>query len=99
MGVFDEKSDIEFQNEVYKNLIEQLKTENRLLREQNQTKDGIIDSYEKLIKRLQNTTVFKADKIDGKIDMLYSWPAEGYESQAEGLKSHTNFFNAFDMFS
>lgn len=70
MSVFDEKSDIEFQNEVYKNLIEQLKTENRLLREQNQTKDGIIDSYERLVKRLQNTTVFKADAIDGSI---YGW--------------------------
>lgn len=67
MSVFDEKSDIEFQNEVYKNLIEQLKNENRLLREQNQTKDSIIDSYERLIKQLQNTTVLKADKIDGSV--------------------------------
>jgi hypothetical protein len=70
MSVFDEKSDIEFQNEVYKNLIEQLKNENRLLREQNQTKDSIIDSYERLIKQLQNTTVLKADKIDGSV---YGW--------------------------
>lgn len=67
MSVFDEKSDIEFQNEVYKNLIEQLKNENRLLREQNQTKDSIIDSYERLIKQLQNTTILKADKIDGSV--------------------------------
>lgn len=67
MSVFDEKSDIEFQNEVYKNLIEQLKNENRLLREQNQTKDSIIDSYERLIKQLQNTAVLKADKIDGSV--------------------------------
>lgn len=70
MSVFDEKSDIEFQNEVYKDLIEQLKNENRLLREQNQTKDSIIDSYERLIKQLQNTTVFKADKLDGNV---YGW--------------------------
>ena len=67
MSVFDEKSDIEFQNEVYKNLIEQHKNENRLLREQNQTKDSIIDSYERLIKQLQNTTVLKADKNDGSV--------------------------------
>ena len=69
MSVFDEKSDIEFQNEVYERLIEQLKTENRLLREQNQTKDGIIDSYERLIKQLQtqNTAVIKADKLDGSV--------------------------------
>ena len=77
MSVFDEKSDIEFQNEVYERLIEQLKTENRLLREQNQTKDGIIDSYERLIKQLQNTTVLKADKLDGSVyvcesDIKYS---------------------------
>ena len=67
MSVFDEKSDIEFQNEVYKNLIEQLKNENRLLREQNQTKDSIIDSYERLITQLQNTTILKSDKIDGSV--------------------------------
>lgn len=79
MCVFDEKTDIEFQNEVYKDLIEQLKTENRLLREQNQTKDGIIDSYERLIKQLQtqNTAVIKADKLDGSVyvcesDIKYS---------------------------
>ena len=73
MSVFDEKSDIAFQNEVYERLIEQLKTENRLLREQNQTKDGIIDSYERLIKQLQNTTVIKADKIDGRV---YDWGSD-----------------------
>lgn len=54
MSVFDEKSDIEFQNETYVQLIENLQKENELLKQQIKIKERLIETKDRIISNYED---------------------------------------------